>query len=115
MTSFDPKTLGVNVTSLQAGYKDTLAILHKENMWICNKGASVHVTWSRNGTKIVPDTKMYNFGHTDRAMESTALIDIPCVFATKNGYNGIQAVLKECSYGVGHNFNLVSMSKLLHK
>ena len=48
-------------------------------------------------------------------MESTALIDIPGVFVNKSGEKGLQAVLKDCSFSAKHNFNLLSMSRLLHK
>jgi hypothetical protein len=43
------------------------------------------------------------------------VIDIQDVFMTSNGELGMQAVLKECSYSKEHNFNLLGMSKLLHK
>ena len=48
-------------------------------------------------------------------MESTALIDIPGVFMSKDGTTGMKAVLKDCSFSAKHNFNLLSMSKLIHK
>ena len=58
---------------------------------------------------------MYSLGHAGSAMESNALIDIPGVFVNKNGEKGLQAVLKDCSFSTNHNFNLLSMSRLLHK
>ena len=58
---------------------------------------------------------MYNIGHAGSAMESSALINIPGVFMNKSGETGLQAVLKDCSFSVKHNFNLLSMSRLMHK
>ncbi len=58
---------------------------------------------------------VYSLGHIGSAAESTALIDIPGVFVKKDGDSGLQAVLRDCSFSVKHNFNLLSMSKLLHK
>ena len=58
---------------------------------------------------------MYSLGHVGLAMESTVLIDIPGVFVTKSGDAGMKAVLKDCSFSMKHNFNLLSMSRLLHK
>jgi hypothetical protein len=58
---------------------------------------------------------MYSFGHVGLAMESNALIDIPGVFVNKSGETGLQAVLKDCSFSANHSFNLLSMSRLLHK
>ena len=43
------------------------------------------------------------------------MIDLPGVFANKDGDMGLQAVLRDCSFSAKHNFNLLSMSKLLHK
>jgi hypothetical protein len=58
---------------------------------------------------------MYRLGHAGSAMESTALIDIPGVFVNKSGEKGLKAVLKDCRFSVKHNFNLLSMSRLMHK
>jgi len=58
---------------------------------------------------------MYSLGHAGLAMESSALIDIPGVFVKKSKERGLQAALKECSFSAKHNFNLLSMSRLLHK
>jgi hypothetical protein len=33
----------------------------------------------------------------------------------KSGEKGLQVVLKDCSFSAKHNFNLLSMSRLLHK
>ena len=44
-----------------------------------------------------------------------ALINIPGVFLNKDGVKGLQAELKDCSYDGRDSFNLLSMSKLLHK
>ena len=48
-------------------------------------------------------------------MESSALMNIPGVFVNKSGEKGLQAVLKGCSFSAKHNFNLLNMSRLLHK
>ena len=48
-------------------------------------------------------------------MESTAIINIPGVFMTEAGEKGLPALLKYCSFNGGHDFNLLSMSKLSHK
>ena len=48
-------------------------------------------------------------------MESLALIKMPGAFVHKGREAGLQAVLKDCSFSVKHNLNLLSMSKLLHK
>ena len=50
-TSLDPAKLGIDIALLQAKCDDTLAILCQENMWICDMGASKHMTWSNRGAK----------------------------------------------------------------
>ena len=94
---------------------NTLAILHQENVWICDTGASMQVTWCNSGAMNVHDTSMYSLRHAGLAMESTALINIPGVFVTKSGDTEMRAVLKDCSFSKKHNFNLPRMSRLLHK
>ena len=109
LTSLDPAKLGIDITSLHARCNDTLA-----NIWMCDTGARMHVTWSNRGMKDMQDTKMYSLRHAGAAMESTVVIDIPGVFVTKGGKMGLPTILKDCSFNGGHNFNLLSMSKLLH-
>jgi hypothetical protein len=75
----------------------------------------MHVTWSNNGAKNIRDTIMYSLGHAESAMESTALIDIPGVLMNKSGEKGLRVVLKDCCFSANHNFNLLSMSRLMHK
>ena len=83
-------------------------------MWICDS-ASMHVTWSNKGAKNIQDMMMYSLGHAGLEMESNALINIPGVFVNKSRKTGLQVVLKDCSFIAKHNFNLLSMSRLLHK
>jgi hypothetical protein len=53
---------------------------------------------------------MLSLRHTHGTIKSTAMIDIPGAFMTKNGDMEMQAVLKEYSYNKNHNnFNLLSM------
>ncbi len=55
-----------------------------------------------------------SLGHTGGAVEATAIMDIPGVFASKDSTVGMKAVLQDCSFSKEHNFNLLSMSRLLH-
>ena len=95
LASLHPETLGIDVSTLQGEGDEMLAILHQENMWICDTGASTHVTWSNKGARNVRDMMMYSFGHAGSAMKSNALIDIPGVFVNKGGEARLQAVLKD--------------------
>jgi hypothetical protein len=58
---------------------------------------------------------MYSLGHAGSAMKSNPFSNIPGVFVNKSREPGLQAVLKDCSCSAKHNFNLLSMSRLLHK
>ena len=57
---------------------------------------------------------MSSLRHTGRAIETTAMKDIPGVFMNRNGDTEMRAVLKEFIFHKAHNFNLVSMSRQLH-
>jgi hypothetical protein len=115
LASLNPEKLGIDMSKLQDEGNDLLVILRQVKVWICDTGASMHVTWSNTGAINIHDTMMYSLGHAGLAMESNALIDIPGVFLNKSGDTGLQAVLKDCSFSAKHNFNLLSMSRLLHK
>ena len=112
LSSLDPTKLGIDIMLLQAGCDVMLAILRQENMWICDTGVGMHVTWSNKVAKSVHNTKLYSLCYAGSALECTALTDIPGVFVTKDGKQGLQAVLKDFIFNGGYNF---SMSKLLHK
>ena len=72
LASLNPEQLGMNIFKPHDESNDALAILHQENVWICDTGASTHVTWCNNGAKNIRDTMMYSLGHAGSAMESTA-------------------------------------------
>ena len=80
-------------------------MINQDDVWICDTGASTHVTRCNVGARNVRDMMVYSLGHTGSAMESTALIDIPGVFVDKDGKTGMMAVLKDCSFSKKHNFN----------
>ena len=71
---------GVDVTALQAEKGDIMAVLCNENVWICDMGASTHMTWSSKCMRNMHETQTLSLGHTREAVESTAMIDIPGVF-----------------------------------
>jgi hypothetical protein len=53
LASLDPENLSIDKSTLQGEGNDTLAILRQENVWICNTGASTHVTWSNRSARNV--------------------------------------------------------------
>ena len=69
LASLNPEKLGINISKLCDEDNDTLVILHQENVWICDTGASTHVMWSNNGAKNIRDTMMYSLGHAGSAIE----------------------------------------------
>ena len=85
------------------------------NVWIRDTGASTHIMWSNQCTRNIHDMQLLSLGCTGGVIVSTAMIDIPGVLMAKNGDTGMWAVLKKCSYNKEHNFNLLSMSRLLNK
>jgi hypothetical protein len=95
----------------QQSVMTTLTILHQEDVWICDTGASNHVTWCNKGARNIRKTQSLSLGHTSEAIETTAMIDVTGLFVLKTGEAGVKAVLKECSYDRAHNFNLLSMSR----
>ena len=60
LTSLVPGKLGVDV--LTESGDDVLAILCQEDMWICDTGASTHVTRYNVGAKSIRDMMVYSLG-----------------------------------------------------
>lgn len=89
-------------------------MLHDENVWICDTGASNHVTWCNKGAINLCDIQMLSLGHTGEAVGTTAVINIPGMFMPTPGELGIIAVVRECQYNKVHSFTLLSLSRLLH-
>lgn len=76
---------GVDMTALQAQKGNAMAVLHDKNMLIWDTGASLHVTWSSKCAWNVQETQTCSLGHMGKALESTAIIDIPGVFTLRDG------------------------------
>ena len=56
MTScVNPVNQGVKMTKLQAKGDDTLAILHQENVWICDMGTRTYLLWSNTHARNVEE------------------------------------------------------------
>ncbi len=100
--------------ALHAEKGNMMDILHYENVWICDTSASTHITWNSKCTRNVCEEHTMSLRHTGGAVEATAIMDIPGVFASKEGVVGLKAVLQDCSFSKEHNFNLLSMSRVLH-
>ena len=47
------KKIRDDMMALQTEKSNAMAILHDENVWICDTGASTHVTWSSKCTRNV--------------------------------------------------------------
>jgi hypothetical protein len=51
LASLNLEKLGIDISKLQGDGNGMLAILRQENVWICNTGASMYVTWSNKSAK----------------------------------------------------------------
>jgi hypothetical protein len=107
---------GVKVTVMQGEKHDALPILCQEDVWMHDMGASNQVMLCNKGAVNVHVMLLLilSLGHTGEAIEPTAIIDISGQFISKSGETGMKAVLTDCSYNKAHNFNLLSMLRLLH-
>ena len=55
-----------------------------------------------------------SLGHTGKEVEATVIIDIHGVFSSKDCVAGLKAAIQDCSFSKKHNFNLLSMLRLLY-
>ena len=89
-------------------------MLQDVSVLICDTGDSNHVSWCYKGRTNICEMHMLSLGHIGEAIGTSAMIDIPGRSMFKNGLPGMRAVLMGCGYNKAHNFNLLSLSKLLH-
>ena len=62
LTSLVPGKLGDDMPAEKGD--DALAILRQEDVWICDTGASTHVTRYNVGAKSIRDMMVYSLGHS---------------------------------------------------
>ncbi len=79
----------VDIMALQAKKSNMMEILCNKNVWICDTGASTHVTWSSKCARNVHEECTMSLGHTGGAVEATAIMNIPGVFKSKEGVVGV--------------------------
>ena len=89
MSFGNPVSNGVEAMALSGEKCDILAILHQENVWICNTGASTHVTWSNKDAMNAHDTQVLSLRYMGETIESTAMLSIHGVVMNKNGDKGM--------------------------
>ena len=90
-------------------------LLKQEDIWICDTGASTHSTYNKGGATNERQTGSASLGHAGTAVKAESTIDIPGRFVTRDGSYGIKATLQGVSYNRQHNFDLLSLTRLLYK
>ena len=90
-------------------------MLYQNDIWICDTGASSHSTNKKTGAENEKESRSASLGHAGEALEATSTIDLPGQFMTKDGSSGLKASLTEVNYNDRHNFNLISLTRLLSR
>ena len=88
-------------------------LLKRNDIWICDTGATQHSTFSRLGAVNDRESGSASLGHSGEAVKAQRTIDLPGMFVAKDGSSGIEATLCDVNYHSGYNFNLLSLSKML--
>ena len=85
-------------------------MLSQPDIWICDTGASSHSTNDKSGAVNERNNGSASLGH---ALKSTLTVNLPGQYVTKNGTWGMKATLTEVNFNASHNFNLISLTRLL--
>lgn len=88
-------------------------ILHEDDVWICDTGASSHSTKSRKGAINERSEGAVSLGFAGKPVQASSTIDVPGRFIRADGTLGICATLRDCAYSKSNNFNLLSLTRLL--
>ena len=100
-----------SVAKLEMGV--SFDMLKDDEIWICDTGASSHSTNCITGASNQRDSGSASIGHAGQAVRATKTIDLSGTFVKKDGSRGLKATLTEVSYCADHNFNLLSLTRLL--
>ena len=87
--------------------------LFNKDIWICNTGASSHLTNKIDGATNIRDLGTPSLGHAGTAVDALKTIDVLGLFINNDSSLGLQGTLKEVSYSPKLNFNMLSLSRLL--
>ena len=101
------------VSAAQLTIPTSFAVLQQTDIWICDTGASSHSTNNSSGGQNVKDTGSVSLGHAGEALKATKTIDLPGQYVTKDGTLGLKATLTDVNFNETHNFNLMSLTRLL--
>ena len=93
----------------------TFEVLRNDEVWICDTGASSHSTFSGRGGVNSREAGAATIGATGEAVLADSRVDIPGQFARRDGTLGLSAVLNGVNVNRKNNFNLLSVSKLIHR
>ena len=88
-------------------------LLYADDIWIGDTGASCHSSKSKRGASNERSSGSASLGHAGEAVKATSTFDLKGRFVRKDGGLGMKATLTECSYNASHNFNLISLPRLL--
>ena len=91
----------------------SFVVLQQTDIWICDTGASSHSTKNSSGRQNVKVMGSASLGHTGETLKATKTIDLPGQYVTKDDTLGMKATLTEVNFNETHNFNLMSLTRLL--
>ena len=78
-----------------------------------DSGASGHSTNCLDDAIEIRESGSASIGHSGSATKTSKTISIPGMFVQKDGTRGMRATLTDVSYCENHNFNLLSLTRLL--
>ena len=104
---------GKEVSAQQLMIPTSFEMLSQQDIWICDTGASSHSTNDKSGATNEKNTGSASLGHAGQALKATMTIDLAGRYVTKDGTYGMKATLTEVNFNANHNFNLMSLTRLL--
>ena len=80
----------VEVSATKLDMPASFEILYQNDIWICDTGATSHLTPYRLGARNVRDSGSASLGHAGEAVKATSTIDLPGQFVAKDGGLGMK-------------------------
>ena len=91
----------------------SLEILTDPEIWICNTGASNHLTFAKVGCSAKRPSNTHSQGILEPARKAESEVDLPSIVCNRFGNELTKVTLKEVSYKGDSNFNLFLVGRCL--
>ena len=88
----------IETSNVKMEMSTSFELLYSDDIWICDTGASSHLSKSNSVAKNVKQNGSQSLGHSGKAVEAISTMNLPGQFIGKDGSSGMKATLTDVKY-----------------